>query len=110
MSEHESILRALAIERRRIALRCLLEHRQMALADLAELVAEHETGTNIVELSAKRVSRVYHSLYHTHVPCLEDAALVAYDQDNDHVSTTEQTKSSLVQARDNIESLIKQDD
>jgi len=79
----------------------------MALADLAELVAEHETGTNLVELSAKRVSRVYHALYHTHIPHLEDADLVVYNQTNDHISTTDRTNPSLVRARDNIESLIK---
>ena len=76
MCDVEGTLRALQHPRRRHALDCIRTHQSVALADLAELVLERETGTDASDHDAERVSRVYFSLYHTHLPVLQDAALV----------------------------------
>ncbi|MXV61118.1 hypothetical protein GS429_03395 [Natronorubrum sp. JWXQ-INN-674] len=61
----------------------------MTLADLADEVAIREHKSPITEISAKTVQRVYLSLYHTHVPMLEEADFVRYDQEADIVTLSE---------------------
>lgn len=77
----------LSNRRRREALRCLAAHDEpMALADLADEVAVAERGGPITDIPAEAVKRVYVSLYHTHVPNLENAGFVRYDQERDLVA------------------------
>lgn len=79
-----------AHHRRRYALRGLRMYEDpMTLADLADEVAIRENEAPITEISAETVKRVYLSLYHTHVPKLEEAGLVQYDQDTDMVALSE---------------------
>jgi DNA-binding transcriptional ArsR family regulator len=80
-----ALFETLSHRRRRLLLSCLHEHRRSSLADLAELVAEAESNARIEELSAERVRDVYLSLYHRHLPRLQDADLVEYDQERDVV-------------------------
>lgn len=81
-----TILGALAHQRRRYALQCLGEYENpMALADLADEVAVRENEVSLPEISAEQVKRIYLSLYHAHIPKLEEAALVQYRQDRDQV-------------------------
>lgn len=76
----------LAHERRRLALAVLQAFDEaITLADLAEEVAIRERDAPITDVSGETVADVYHSLYHTHVPALADADVVAYDQDADMV-------------------------
>jgi len=105
MCSFDSIFQALASRRRRLTLRCLLEHRELTLPDLAELVAERESSENIAAIPADRVSRVYFSLYHTHLPKLEDADLVRYEQEGDYVTVTQRTVPALAEGRDLLETL-----
>lgn len=107
MSTLDSVLRALADRRRRVALRCLLEHSTVALADLAELVVERETGEELAAIPAEQVCRVYFSLYHTHVPKLEAAELASYEQAEDVVRSTDRATTVLADARDRVDSLIQ---
>lgn len=51
------------------------------LTALAEQVAAWENQTDTESLSDQQRKRVYVSLYQTHVPKLDDAGVVRYDQD-----------------------------
>jgi len=106
MCDVEGTLRALQHPRRRHALDCIRTHQSVALADLAELVLERETGTDASDHDAERVSRVYFSLYHTHLPVLQDAALVRYRQDADVVGIRDGAAQSVESARDALEALL----
>ncbi|SEV95572.1 DUF7344 domain-containing protein [Halobacterium jilantaiense] len=106
MCDVEGTFRALQHPRRRHALDCVRTHQSIALADLAELVLERETGTNASDHDAERVSRVYFSLYHTHLPVLQDASLVRYEQDADIVGIRDGAAQSLQCARETLESLL----
>lgn len=106
MSDVEGTFRALQHERRRHALDCVHTHQSIALADLAELVLERETGTDASDHDAERVRNVYFSLYHTHLPVLREAALVWYEQDADVVGVRDGAVQSLRSARDTLESLL----
>lgn len=76
----------LAHPRRRAVLACLAHHQTpIALADLADEVAVQEHDTRLPAIPAETVKRTYLSLYHTHVPKLEAAELVTYNQDQDQV-------------------------
>ena len=101
-----TVFQALSRRRRRVALGRLQTHGTMSLADLAELVAEREAETDIVELSPEEVRDVYFSLYHKHLPVLVEAGLADYDQDGDLVSVTDRTDSALTVARETLDSLI----
>lgn len=74
--------------RRRTAYRTLLSHGELSLPDLADEVAIAERGDALPEIDPDTVLEVYLSLYHTHVPKLADAGLVAYDQDSDYLTLT----------------------
>lgn len=80
---------ALSNQRRRHVLRCLDEYgAPMALADLADEVAVRERGSPLPEIPAEDVKRIYVSLYHNHVPRLEDADVVEYSQKRDLIELT----------------------
>lgn len=82
--------------RRRYALYRLEEvDDPLSLPDLAEDVAEWEAETSRSELSDERVKDVYMSLYHNHVPRLEDAGLVEYDQEQDAVELVKSPEELL---------------
>lgn len=106
MSDLDTIFRSLGSARRRRALRCLQRHHAVFLPDLAEYVAECEFETDITTISPERVRNVYFSLYHKHVPTLEDAELVRYDQERDRVARTDVTVSGLTEARDWVDTLL----
>lgn len=83
----ETVIRLLANQRRRFALSCLLEYENaMTLADLADEVTIKEQDCSIEAISAEEVKRTYMSLYHTHVPKLEEAGFARYDQEQDMVA------------------------
>ncbi len=56
------------------------------LTTLAEHVAAWENDTSVDSLTDQERKRVYVSLYQTHVPKLDDAGIVDYDQDEGTVS------------------------
>lgn len=76
--------------RRRSVLYCLRQYENpMALADLADEVAVRENETVVADVPNEEVTRIYTSLYHSHVPKLENVGLVEYDQDRDTVALVE---------------------
>jgi DNA-binding transcriptional ArsR family regulator len=91
----DAVFRALADERRRIALSSLGGHETLTLPDMAEFVAERERSAPLTSIDAAVVRDVYLSLYHTHVPVLEDAGVVRYEQERDLVTRTDQYEPLL---------------
>ncbi|MFC7139041.1 hypothetical protein ACFQMA_04210 [Halosimplex aquaticum] len=80
----------LSSARRRYVLYLLrTEDAPVELTELAEDVAAWENDTTVDELTKQQRKRVYVSLYQTHVPKLEDAGLVNYDQDTGEVELTQ---------------------
>lgn len=106
MRDVDAVFLALADRKRRFALYCLQEHHAVALADLAEFVAERESETEVADLSPEHVRDVYLSLYHYHVPELEAADLARYDQGEDLVAKTEHTDAALETARERVALLL----
>lgn len=102
-----TLFRVLAEPRRRVALEALCEHGSVALPDLAEVVAERSTGKRVDEISPEAVTRVYFSLYHNHVPELEEAGLVRYDQEEDRVVYLEATTEHLARVRTTLEGMLE---
>lgn len=85
-----TLFQALGHHRRRYLLHCLREFdNPLALADAADEVAIREKERPITEISAEEVKQVYCSLYHAHVPKLEEARLVQYHQERDEVYRVE---------------------
>lgn len=71
---------------RRRMLICLERHVTLSLADAAEELAVWAETASIADVPAEEVRDVYLALYHTHLPRLEHAGVVAYDQERDLVS------------------------
>lgn len=83
----DTLFSILSRERRRYALYCLQQYQNpMALADLADEVARFEHDEQrVAEIPAEDVKSVYMTLYHTHLPKMEDAGIIEYDQNTDSV-------------------------
>lgn len=90
------VFSVLANTRRRVAIRYLRRHRSLSLPTLADGVAEREADAPLQDVDAGEVRDVYLSLYHTHVPALEEAAVVRYDQERDWVTCRDSQQCSLV--------------
>lgn len=56
--------------------------------ELAEQVAAWENETEVEDLSSQQRKRVYVSLYQSHIPKLESAGIVRYDEESGLVSLT----------------------
>jgi len=108
MCDLDVIFRALADRKRRHVLACLQEHHTVSLADLAEFVAGRESGGDATTVSAEVARDVYLSLYHNHVPKLEEADLLRYDQENDLVTRTEDADATLERVRDDLDDLLQE--
>lgn len=76
-------------QRERFLLYCLSRHGTMALWDLADEVVVWTTGKRVPDVPAERCRTVYLTLYHTHVPRLERAGLVEYEDDRDLVALSD---------------------
>ena len=107
MDELDPGFQALADSRRRLALFWLLRHRSLTLADLAELVTEREESADITEIADECIRDTYLSLYHTHVPQLEAAGLVRYDQESDLVARSEECAATLDRMTSELDALLE---
>jgi len=76
--------------RRRYLLYTLKKRGPMELTELAEYVAAWENDIDVEDLEKQQRKRVYVSLYQTHVPKLEEAGLVEYDEETSVVSLSSQ--------------------
>lgn len=75
-------LLVLANPRRRLAL-ALLEASEtpVTVRDIAHEIATREHDEPLPEIPSETVTRIYSSLYHVHVPKLEEAGVIEYDVD-----------------------------
>lgn len=80
----------LSNQRRRSALLLLDDHGRVGLPDIAEEVTVEQTDREITDIPPEAVRDTYMMLYHSDIPKLQDASVVAYDQDSDVVVTGEQ--------------------
>lgn len=76
----DRMYRALASERRRHVL-SVLENVSLPIAvtSLARAVAIREAADTSALVTEESITQVHISLYHTHLPMLEDADLIEYD-------------------------------
>lgn len=101
----DACFQALADAKRRLAVYYLQEHGQLALADLAELVIEEQRGRPVTAIADEQVKELYLSLYHTHLPVLENAGIARYDQERDLVAKTDETEPLLRDVQESVGSL-----
>lgn len=82
----------LADQRRRYTLNCLKEQETpLTLTKLAEEIIFRENSTYINEFPSEEVNQVSLSLYHNHLPRMEDANIIHYCQTEDAIIVTEIT-------------------
>ncbi|WP_247731179.1 DUF7344 domain-containing protein [Halovivax limisalsi] len=80
----------LANQRRRFALYYLKRHPEgVTLGELTERVAAWEDGCTPEDVSSEQRKRVYTALQQSHLPSLEEASIVTYDEDRRFVEPTE---------------------
>lgn len=82
----DTLFSVLAHQYRRYALDCVREQRTKSLADIADAVAVRVFERPVNEIPADAQRRIYLELYHTHIPKLEAARVVKYDQSQDTVT------------------------
>lgn len=76
------IFELLKNRRRREVLTYLLEADEtVTLGELAEQIAAWENDTEVNALNSDQRKRVYVALYQTHLPKMDDAGIIEYDQD-----------------------------
>lgn len=86
----------LGARRRRFVIVCLHEHEtSLGLADIADELASWEHDAKLTDIPAEEVKRTYLDLYHRHIPKLEDAGIVEYQQDTDMVALAELAENFL---------------
>ncbi|ELY48960.1 DUF7344 domain-containing protein [Natronolimnohabitans innermongolicus] len=84
------IFELLKNRRRREVLAYLLESDDtVTLGELAEQIAAWENDTEVSALSSDQRKRVYVALYQTHLPKMDDAGIVEYDQDRGLISLSD---------------------
>lgn len=91
----DELFRILSSARRRYIIYYL--HRsgeEMDLKRLATLIAAKENGTSETEVTDEDRQRVYISLYQTHLPKLEEAGIINYDEDARLVTLTTEAKQN----------------
>lgn len=80
------IFEVLKNERRRLVLEYLRRTEgSVTIGELAEHIAAHENGITPAELNAQQRKRVYIGLYQCHLPKMDDAGAVDFNQDRGNV-------------------------
>jgi DNA-binding transcriptional ArsR family regulator len=86
----DELFHVLQNERRRAVLRYLDGREEVVrMRDVAEQIAAWEYDTTVALLDSDERQRVYISLYQSHLPKLDDAGIVEYDQARGNVRLTE---------------------
>lgn len=84
------IFELLKNRRRRQVLSYLLDANEtVTLSELAEQIAAWENDTDVTALSSDQRKRVYVALYQTHLPKMDDAGIIEYDQDRGLITLSE---------------------
>jgi DNA-binding transcriptional ArsR family regulator len=89
----DQVFEVLKSPRRRYALYYLRREGGSAeLSDLTDQVAAWENDTTPPELSTEQRKRVYISLYQTHLPKLDDAGIVDYDEESGKITLSRRAR------------------
>ncbi|QLD89419.1 hypothetical protein HWV07_10415 [Natronomonas salina] len=88
--EKDELFHLLKSERRRRALRYLLdaESEPVRMRTLAEAVAAEEYDKSVDQLHTDERQRVYITLYQSHLPQLDRAGVIDYNQSRGQITTT----------------------
>jgi predicted transcriptional regulator len=79
---NDDLYEVLADKRRRYAIHYLKQCREpVSVRELAEQVAAWENAKSVDALRSQERKRVYIALYQSHLPSLDEAGLVHYDED-----------------------------
>jgi len=107
--DRDDVFHILQVQRRRWVLKYLEEYEgedPAAMSDIAEHIAARENDTTVDAISAAERKRVYTALYQSHLPKLDDAGIVDYNQNRGIVelsTAAEQIDPYLeMDARDDI--------
>lgn len=92
--DEDDVFHLLQNERRRRVLAYLREHDDgdgVDMRDVVDAIAAEEHDTTVQALRSKERQRVYIALYQSHLPKLDDAGVIEYDQRRGWVSRTATT-------------------
>ncbi|MFU1780590.1 hypothetical protein ACM16X_04335 [Haloarcula japonica] len=87
----DDLFHVLQCRRRRLVLKYLHEHpggEPADMSDIAEHIAALEHDTTVDSLRSKQRQRVYIALYQSHLPKMDDAGVINYNQDRGLVEAT----------------------
>jgi hypothetical protein len=87
----DDLFHVLQCRRRRLVLKYLHEHpgdEPADMSDIAEHIAALEHDTTVDSLRSKERQRVYIALYQSHLPKMDDAGVINYNQDRGLVEAT----------------------
>ncbi|MDQ2072851.1 hypothetical protein RBH20_09920 [Haloarcula sp. H-GB4] len=87
----DDLFHVLQCRRRRLVLKYLHEHPgddPADMSDIAEHIAALEHDTTVDSLRSKQRQRVYIALYQSHLPKMDDAGVIDYNQDRGLVEAT----------------------
>ena len=88
----DELFRILSSSRRRYIIYFLHEEgKPVSLNDLATRIAAEENERPVEEVTDSERQRVYISLYQTHLPKLEEAEIITYDEDERIVTLSDET-------------------
>jgi hypothetical protein len=92
----DDLFHVLQCRRRRLVLKYLHEYpgdEPADMSDIAEHIAALEHDTTVDSLRSKQRQRVYIALYQSHLPKMDDAGVINYNQDRGLVEATELANS-----------------
>lgn len=93
----DEIFDVLQNERRRLVLQYLRQHGgPVSLGDLASHVAAAEYDCAFEDVTSAQRKRVYTTLQQSHLPRMDEAGIVAFDDDDGVISRTPQTEELTV--------------
>lgn len=84
--ERDDLFAALADRRRRYLLYTLIEDGGRSIGEIARRIAAWENDVPASAVGDEEAERVYASLYHAHVPKLEDFGIVGFDRRDETVA------------------------
>lgn len=90
-TEYDTILELCQPQHRRIILAVLAaEKRSVTMNDLTKSIVKHNHHAPLTEVSEEDTTQIRLSLFHVHIPKLEDLSLVDYDPERQLVEPTPQ--------------------
>lgn len=90
-TEFNTLLELCQDQHRRIVLAVLAtENRSLTVNDLTKAIVKHNHHTPLIEVPEEESKQIQTSLFHAHIPKLEDLSLIDYDRERKLVEPTSQ--------------------